>query len=670
MLNPEIGFSEARQSRQHNWRTNHPDRRRTPGKSSRAKRMDLNSTLPFCAVDGEGGGTDDLSRQRYLLLRAGDQLLFNANQDLRTEQLLSFLCDLPNDRIYVAYYFDYDVTMILRHATSEQRDRILKPIDFSQPLRQATYIGDFEVQYMPHKYFKVRPIKTINWTEINDVGQFFQCSFVKAITDWEIGTPEQRALIKQNKERRNDFEIMTETEIEYNRLECELLEQLVEKFRNVCKGSGYLPDRWQGPGYLASEMLRQNKLPKTKTYELPRALLEYANKAYYGGRFELTKIGSVNDVYEYDINSAYPNAMLRLPCLTHGKWSYHKGARDHAELYVAEISFSHDNPILCNLPIRNKQGSISWPQFGRGWYWSWEIDAAIQAGTKITKFYDEWSYQRLCTCHPFEWIIPMYNFRRSLGKSTKGYALKLGLNSLYGKSAQSIGSAPYANPIWAGLITADCRTRLIQAYSKIDQRNVVMLATDGVYTTEPLPHLIQGSELGQWEHKHHDHMFLVQPGIYFSSANADRPKTRGVPMARVLEYEDQFRSAFTDWFTNPALDLFGGIGAFPSVEIPIHHFIGLKLAQARNKPWTAGQWHDSIRSISFDFTSKRTFAGKEDHHVNTISLTGKNGQGIVTTVPYSRHIGAWREDAEEFSALCLDQPDFFAFSPADQERVE
>jgi hypothetical protein len=32
---------------------------------------------PFVGVDGEGGGTDELGRQNYLLLRAGDELLFN-----------------------------------------------------------------------------------------------------------------------------------------------------------------------------------------------------------------------------------------------------------------------------------------------------------------------------------------------------------------------------------------------------------------------------------------------------------------------------------------------------------------------------------------------------------------------------------------------------------------
>jgi hypothetical protein len=81
---------------------------------------------------------------------------------------------------------------------------------------------------------------------------------------------------------------------------------------------------------------------------------------------------------------------------------------------------------------------------------------------------------------------------------------------------------------------------LIKAYAPIDSRKLLMLATDGIYTTEPLHHLTLGSELGQWEHKMHDEMFLVQPGIYFSSAAKERPKTRGVPMAIVLQHEDKF----------------------------------------------------------------------------------------------------------------------------------
>lgn len=66
---------------------------------------------PFCGVDGEGGNFP--SGHEYMLLRAGEFAL-ETGKPLTSIECLGFLADLPKDRIYVAYFFDYDVTMIDR----------------------------------------------------------------------------------------------------------------------------------------------------------------------------------------------------------------------------------------------------------------------------------------------------------------------------------------------------------------------------------------------------------------------------------------------------------------------------------------------------------------------------------------------------------------------------
>lgn len=671
MLNPALTFAETARARRATWSEDHPEWLRPPRQRSRKQQ----TRLPFCAVDGEGGGTDDKGRQRYLLLRAGSAddapLLFDGNRDLRTAECLDFLSLLPKDAIYVAFYFDYDVTMILRHATPNQRERLLRPILYGvQGEKRSTYVGDYEVEYMPHKYFKVKHINQKDWTTINEVGPFFQCSFAKAIRDWETGTQAERTTIAINKLRRTDFIDMTQDEIKYNQLECKHLEEMMQKFREVCEGTGYVPARWQGPGYLATDMFKQHNIPTRKEYGLDPELLEYANSAYYGGRFELFKIGTVRNVYEYDINSAYPHAMRALPCLLHGTWNYRRGMPDNnATLYVANVRFRNTGCAVANLPIRDrKTGSIYWPHDGNGWYWSTEIRAAQAAQTEIVEWRDHWAYEKQCDCRPFDWIDDVYAMRKAIGKGTKGYALKLAINSLYGKCAQSIGSAPYANPIWASLITAHCRAALIDAYSCIDTRCIVMLATDGIYTTVPLNHLVCGDQLGRWESKLHEEMFLVQPGIYFSSLQADRPKTRGVPMALVLEYEQQFRDVFRIWLDVAPVDLFAGINAFPKVKMPMTVFVGMKLAQAWHKPFLAGKWLKTDRRISFDFTSKRTL-GHVDHENHCIHTLPRRGGVDIVTAPYDKAIGAWREEAAEFGALLGDQPDLFPYAPEDQDRI-
>lgn len=89
----------------------------------------------------------------------------------------------------------------------------------------------------------------------------------------------------------------------------------------------------------------------------------------------------------------------------------------------------------------------------------------------------------------------VYRQRVALGKDTRGYPLKLALNSLYGKLAQRSGSGPYHDAAAAGLVTAMTRARLIEAIA-YDPEAVVIAATDGVFSLRPLP-LDIGDGLGQ-----------------------------------------------------------------------------------------------------------------------------------------------------------------------------
>lgn len=647
-------------------RTNNALRMRTMRALGKYKEAPAMQSRDFIGVDGEGGGKDDRGRQHYLLLRAGDELLFDNNRPLTTIECLEFLTSLDPKHIYVAYYFDYDVTQILRDLSAAKRDRLCHPTgDYS---KNSVWFDDYRIMYLPHKHFKVAKRiggtdKNPEWSKfitINDVGSFFQCSFYKAITDWNIGDPDTRAKIKVGKEARDSFQLMTESEIEYNRVECEYLAELMTQFRDVCITSGYTPTQWQGPGYLASNMLGKHGIVKRQELALSDRLLEFANAGYYGGRSEITKIGAIKNVWEADINSAYPYAMLQLPCLEHGSWNERNG-KPNGSIYVASVHFFHSSGVLCNLPIRDKKtGSIYWPVEGNGVFWCWEIEAAIRAGTTIKAWGKHWSYKCECDCQPFKWVEEVYQLRNILGKGTKGYAVKLAINSLYGKTAQSIGAAPYANPIWAGLITAHSRAKLIDTYTSMDRRSIVMLATDAIYSTEK-PEVDEGKELGQWEVKHHNEIFLVQPGVYFIEG-APRPKTRGVPTIVLQRYEAEFREAFQRWLDTPKPTLFSDREPddFPSVKVKIHAFIGMKLANAWGRPFDAGKWVDNTREISYNFTRKRRFACIEDNHVETFP---RRGSDSLHSMPYSKHIGLWRKEAEEWNALLASQPDHLEFNP-------
>jgi DNA polymerase type B, organellar and viral len=603
---------------------------------------------PFVGVDGEGGNVPEPGAlfgdsHEYLLLRAGDQVL-ETGDPLGWEECLSFLAGLHPAFTYVSYYFDYDVTMMLRRAPEPALRQLLAKGGFMQSAR----IGNYDVSYTPHKEFKVRHRREgAKWVTISDMGPFFQCSFVKALTDWNIGTPEQRERIAADKARRSEFGAMTALEREYNREEVELFEQLAQEFAEACYTVGYIPARWQGPGWLATAVMRAHDVARSKDLPITsnKLLMKLANEAYYGGRFEITCVGPVpGPVFEYDINSAYPHAMASvLPCLRHGTWIKQAGRPDAGTLGFGQVSFDHEEGVnLCHLPIRTKEGGLTFPRQASGVYWSLELDAAERAGTRVISTGTWYVYQngKTCTCEPFAFVPELYAQRKRIGKNGRGRILKLALNSLYGKMAQSIGMPAYSNPIYASLITANTRAMIIDAY-RTDPGSVVAIATDAVYSRTPLE-LDCGDGLGQWDRTVlDDGMFNVMPGMYYSGGRAGA--TRGVPLPSFQDAERDFKAAFEDLKN----------GKPRTVRIDGTGFITIRQALAWNKPHLAGSWLPNPKDISFDWKSKRDpgFAILRNGTLWTRPQPGHEG---LVSVPYNRSIGGWA-DKREWSR---EQPDY------------
>lgn len=609
------------------------------------RKYSFHKDRPFVGVDGEGGDIGD--RHEYLLLRAGERVL-ETGEPLHALECLEFLAKLPPLQEYVSYYFDYDVTMMLRDLPPEVitylLDREGRIWSENMPPTPVTWRG-YQFDYLPHKEFRVRrqPLQRGDkplWVIINDVGTFFQCAFLKALERWGIGTKKQLADIGKGKSGRNAFKDITPETRRYNKLEIELLETLMTQFRRICQEVGYVPRIWQGPGNMATAMLNYHGLPRTKDIQaVPDRVWQYAQNAYYGGRFETTAVGPVDGpIYQYDINSAYPYACTLLPCLDHSIWKHTLTLRG---MGVYKIRFFHKSASqqLYSFPIRRKNGSIFYPRMGSGWYWYPEIESAIANGCQVTVV-DGWTCNKNCDCWSFGWVEDVYAERVRIGKSGKGMVLKLGLNSLYGKQAQSVGKAQYANPVYAGLITAITRGMLASAYGQ-NINSTIMLATDGIFTTAPL-NLPCGTGLGEWEFDEHLSMWVVQPGLYF--AGSKQPKTRGVPLAKVMEKQDEFRQAWwdSDWSGpvprySPGQNKYSGL-PFPFVTLDVRNFIGLRLAMARNKPETAGMWQATTKDVSYDWRNKRR-PNKVTHDSHALRTWPYEGDRGLVTVPYDKSIG-------------------------------
>jgi hypothetical protein len=603
---------------------------------------------PFLAIDGEGGGTDALGRQNYFLMVASGQasgeeyVLHRQGKPLSTRDCLEFILSLPADRKLVAFGSGYDGTQILRGVKEPTLRQILNP-------RQGkngpwyTYWGNYAIIYQQGQYFRVARVDRSgpkpaivkgSCRTVNETLGFFQCSFVKAISDWKIGSDEDRVAIAENKARRDEFSQLTDEIINYCKLECRYLAMLMTEFREVCTTAGIVPQQWRGAGWLAAALLKKHGVPKRPlTAKEAAALAERkpsknpkpreprrpvrdpkleiaASAAFCGNRAEVSALGPIpGPVYQYDKRSAHPAAMLHLPCPLHTRWEHRPRANRLPDdgIYLAKVSFSHPDGPWCGLTFRRK-GNLSWPLQGTTHAWSPEVKAAQRCLHADIILRDLWVAHRECDCRPFDWVKDVYEARRRLGSDTRGYPLKIALASLYGKSAQRCGRGPYHDVVSAGLITATTRASLIEAVGQ-KPHSVVMLATDAVFSTERQS-LDIGEGLGQWEEKVWPDLFIAQSGVYWAPSDLTLlVKSRGAPRSIIGGAAHRFHAAFAEW-----LDVLRRPDAFervlaerliPSVPVTVRVFNGCRLALARGKPWLAGRWEDVTRNVSFEWQMKR-----------------------------------------------------------------
>ncbi len=675
-----MGVSNAQRLRDYRARCKAEGRPDTTRRNKRAEtkawKRRRRTARVFTGCDGEGAGTDELGRQNYLLFRMGERELYTGER-LQTHELLSFICDHPKQDILVGFAFGYDVTMILRDLPDEQKAKLFAPKVFGPGHSPFVWFGEFDIDYLPKQYLKVRRVKRIRDPETGQVRRvgipgsmrtifetfgFFQKSFLKVCEEFDCGTEAERQIIADSKQRRGDDEWqISQAERDYCALECVMLAELMTKLRDYCEAAEIVPKSWNGAGKLAKALLKQHDAPRAAQVNewVPKEVRDLANMAYYGGRFEITRTGLIcEEVHEYDIASAYPAAMTQLPCLEHGTWRKADPGelRTWPGLFVAVVTFSRQVEgdgmgQLGAFPIRSKEGHLYWPLRGGGVYWSPEIRSGERMGFNV-RYKTGWVFEPGCDCHVFNWIEPLFDYRKSIGKSGPGYPIKLGINSLYGAQAQRIGAGLYANMVYAGLTTATTRARLNDAISLAPDQ-IVMIATDGIYSLKPLP-LKEGERLGDWEHETLNGMMIVQPGLYWDPSKRKR-KSRGLSGKFFEEpgRTEGFEHAWSDYLAsrNSQLDC-----PFPVVQVPVPGFIGLKLAQSRNKPELAGTWISDWRGISFDYRNKR--AGDIQRGQTVVTGIKRGSPGLVS-LPHRDFLAAGgAEPWEAARAMLEEQPDF------------
>jgi hypothetical protein len=511
---------------------------------------------PVCFIDGEGANhgspvvvvrSNNLLRkkqeQNYALLSATLEpaecnmdcfgcssymaIIGNNNHDQLSSRLcLEFILHIPATHIIVGYGLSYDVEHWLKDIPES---KMIKLRDTGK-----VWWRDYLIQYIPNKVFSISKwkrklkngsVKTASRTVYDIVG-FFQSPFANAIGSWNVGTQLERDYIAHMKSLRPDFGDVTNETLTYNHMEGKHGIQLFKRVRAEYTKLQLKVPRPVGAGSIASAMFRRHRIDShfPVFQSLP---VDVMLQSYIGGRFDIARIGFVGDIYEYDINSAYPHIARNLPCLAHTKFEWtNEYVRDSHSLWLVRWR-DNENP-WSPFPYRTPNGEhIRYFASGTGYYYGSEVESALRLDSDIEVI---GGFRCICECdeRPFKWIEDYYLARQEM-KRNHDFAeiiIKLGLNSVYGKLAQSKGKSPrWQNFIWAGMITSGTRAMLMDAVAR-NPTAVFKLSTDAVFSTEPLD-LPLGNELGQWKPTQLEDLLVLGNGIYHSPTLDEN----GIPIA-------------------------------------------------------------------------------------------------------------------------------------------
>lgn len=543
----------------------------------------------FAGIDGEGQGRDD---HRYVMLAWSNGSLTRKaaieapeGERLSTKQCLDFILNAPINARLFAFAFNYDLTKMLMDVDDARLYKLFRP-----ELRQRkskdeqkkgpipVYWEGYQLNFMGSKFSVMKGNKRhIIW----DCFRFFQTKFTNALEDWfskegkegartwdpaEMGPVVERMRIM--KDKRAEFDTLTREQIlAYCYDECAYMARLAAKLDDAHKKAGLHLRAYHGAGSTAScvlklmgidEEVRAVKTVKHRGRSMPfeqipekwqQELRGAIASAFFGGRFENLVIGDIpGPIWGYDISSAYPYQTTFLPCLACGKWERTIKRSDLAGATAAVVRYTLGKPPRGiqwgPFPFRLTDGSICFPATsGGGWVW---LDEYLQ-GERLfphVEFQSAWVYRTDCTHKPFAEIPKYYLERLRIGKEGPGIVIKLGVNAVYGKLAQSLGlDPPFQCWIWAGMITAGTRAQILELIGMHKKRsNVLMIATDGIYSREkletPAPRdtgtmTEHKKPLGGWERKVVEAgMFAARPGIYFPLNPTDKElksvRARGV----------------------------------------------------------------------------------------------------------------------------------------------
>ncbi|MHA1292218.1 MAG: DNA polymerase [Promethearchaeota archaeon] len=335
--------------------------------------------------------------------------------------------------------------------------------------------------------------------------------------------------------------------IQYCEKDCIITVKLAEiLLEHLKKAKVEIPKYLVSSASLSKQDFRYNCY-LTNISHVPLEIQEVALKAYYGGRFEVLKRGTIKQSYLYDINSQYPNFMKTLPSLKFGMWFpiNYLPKKQCIAYFLATLNIPDDN-LISTIPVKHK-GVVKFPNgFVRKWCTWYDLDLMRDFIITIERgyIYKESPFEY----RPLKERILFHYKQKAFWKEKNDlmYMLhKLTMNALYGcfveinkkviDGKKTLVSGMLFNSVYASQITAYGRWSVLKDVWN-EKKHIIAIHTDSILIDKKID-LNIGKKIGEWCLESSGKTYIINTGMYQINAEKKLVKTRGIP----IEY-------INDWF--------------------------------------------------------------------------------------------------------------------------
>jgi hypothetical protein len=510
----------------------------------------------------------------------GNLKVIATNEEYAEVETFEEVLDFITQKKYRASFFflfnlSFDVNHILKLTGNRE---LLKELYTNKDPEGVRYDADTTLKYINRKLFKVCRKK--HCVTFIDIATFYKGMSLNNAAKKYFGVAKDPIDGKKLGGERGYYETHRKEVLEYCQKDALLTLKLAQRMKDLIENCKMPKGKLSFRSPISSAKVAEIYVHDNYKYpKIPRGAVELfhyaANKAYHGGLFETFQRGVFEKkLYQYDINSAYPSEMQKLPHFANGRfekvtkpdsgelgWYFCKfnsewiPFNDFSKPY--HVEFCYGSLTNCEDKLINPKRKV-YPVGERfAWITKIEFEWLVKHKFPVTFIGGfEWFQKTSKYESPFAWIPEVYTYRqkiKDLGDPSE-YALKIVLNGIYGKTAQfKKGMGRLTNFFYASYITAGTRLQVANvSYAYV--RNLIEIATDSVLLDRKIS-LPISKKLGEWSLDEYRRGVLIGSGIHqFYDKEGFHTHARGLTDNPKWDMEKamwEYKDNQYVWFTKP-----------------------------------------------------------------------------------------------------------------------